>query len=141
MCGGYVGELVDFKEPLYKVIDVLPITAHPMTQFATGVMALQVVAGAHQFNYLKYFHSNCNDECRYAFDQPLEGEGEENLLPMLASVMPQAVTVTPEEREAIERTGNSPTGFTPACNKDEGLAANYLLDHMDELENEEDETS
>ncbi|KAK4411005.1 Citrate synthase, mitochondrial [Sesamum angolense] len=27
---------------VYKAIDALPITAHPMTQFATGVMALQV---------------------------------------------------------------------------------------------------
>ncbi|GAB2293120.1 hypothetical protein Dimus_027332 [Dionaea muscipula] len=27
---------------VYKTIDALPITAHPMTQFATGVMALQV---------------------------------------------------------------------------------------------------
>ncbi|KAD5802729.1 hypothetical protein E3N88_14089 [Mikania micrantha] len=27
---------------VYKAIDALPVTAHPMTQFATGVMALQV---------------------------------------------------------------------------------------------------
>ncbi|KAH9610877.1 hypothetical protein KSS87_016966 [Heliosperma pusillum] len=27
---------------VYKTIDALPVTAHPMTQFATGVMALQV---------------------------------------------------------------------------------------------------
>ncbi|CAI9264532.1 unnamed protein product [Lactuca saligna] len=27
---------------VYKAINVLPITAHPMTQFTTGVMALQV---------------------------------------------------------------------------------------------------
>lgn len=28
---------------VYKAIDALPVTAHPMTQFASGVMALQVV--------------------------------------------------------------------------------------------------
>ena len=27
---------------VYKAIDALPVTAHPMTQFASGVMALQV---------------------------------------------------------------------------------------------------
>lgn len=26
----------------YKAIDALPVSAHPMTQFTTGVMALQV---------------------------------------------------------------------------------------------------
>ncbi|KAK1413368.1 hypothetical protein QVD17_35140 [Tagetes erecta] len=29
-------------EHVYKAIDALPVTAHPMTQFTTGVMALQV---------------------------------------------------------------------------------------------------
>ncbi|PWA34383.1 citrate synthase, mitochondrial [Artemisia annua] len=29
-------------EYVYKAIDALPVTAHPMTQFTTGVMALQV---------------------------------------------------------------------------------------------------
>lgn len=28
---------------MFKAIDALPVSAHPMTQFATGVMALQVV--------------------------------------------------------------------------------------------------
>ncbi|GAB2299965.1 Ubiquitin receptor RAD23d, partial [Dionaea muscipula] len=78
-------------------------------------------------------------------NEPVEGEG--NLLSQMASAMPQAVTVTPEEGEAIERL--EAMGFRRttvlqvyfACNKDEELAANYLLDHMDELENEEDEMS
>lgn len=30
------------SDHVYKTIDALPVTAHPMTQFATGVMALQV---------------------------------------------------------------------------------------------------
>ncbi|KAL8161120.1 hypothetical protein V2J09_012609 [Rumex salicifolius] len=76
-------------------------------------------------------------------NEPVEGEG--NLLSQLASTtMPQAVSVTPEEREAIERL--EAMGFRRetvlqvyfACNKNEELAANYLLDHMDELNEDED---
>ncbi|XP_015880567.1 ubiquitin receptor RAD23d [Ziziphus jujuba] len=71
-------------------------------------------------------------------NEPAEGEG--NLLGQLASAMPQAVSVTPEEREAIERL--EAMGFDRAivlevffaCNKNEELAANYLLDHMHEFE-------
>ncbi|CAK9159480.1 unnamed protein product [Ilex paraguariensis] len=67
-------------------------------------------------------------------------EGGENMLGELADAMPQAVTVTPEEREAIERL--EAMGFDRAivlevffaCNKNEELAANYLLDHMHEFE-------
>ncbi|OAY60403.1 ubiquitin receptor RAD23c [Manihot esculenta] len=71
-------------------------------------------------------------------NEPMEGEG--NPLNQLASAMPQAVTVTPEEREAIERL--EAMGFDRAlvlevffaCNKNEELAANYLLDHIHEFE-------
>ncbi|CAK7344385.1 unnamed protein product [Dovyalis caffra] len=71
-------------------------------------------------------------------NEPVEGEG--NVLGQLASAMPQAVTVTPEEREAIERLEGM--GFDRAivlevffaCNKNEELAANYLLDHMHEFD-------
>ncbi|CAH8329997.1 unnamed protein product [Eruca vesicaria subsp. sativa] len=67
-------------------------------------------------------------------------EGEENVMEQLEAAMPQAVTVTPEEREAIERLEGM--GFDRAmvlevffaCNKNEELAANYLLDHMHEFE-------
>ncbi|KAL6507543.1 Ubiquitin receptor RAD23d [Orobanche gracilis] len=71
-------------------------------------------------------------------NEPVEGEG--NILGQLAEAMPQAVTVTPEEREAIERL--EALGFDRAlvlevffaCNKNEELAANYLLDHIHEFE-------
>ncbi|RZB43429.1 Ubiquitin receptor RAD23c isoform B [Glycine soja] len=72
-------------------------------------------------------------------NEPAEG-GEGNILGQMASGMPQAVTVTPEERQAIERL--EAMGFDRAivlevyfaCNKNEELAANYLLDHMHEFE-------
>ncbi|KAK4786372.1 hypothetical protein SAY86_003061 [Trapa natans] len=72
-------------------------------------------------------------------NEPVEG-GEGNILNQLAGAMPQAIQVTPEEREAIERL--EAMGFDRAlvlevffaCNKNEELAANYLLDHMHEFE-------
>ncbi|PHT91388.1 Ubiquitin receptor RAD23c [Capsicum annuum] len=71
-------------------------------------------------------------------NEPVEGEG--NVLGQTPGAIPQAVTVTPEEREAIERL--EAMGFDRAlvlevyfaCNKNEELAANYLLDHMHEFE-------
>ncbi|KZV35644.1 hypothetical protein F511_31024 [Dorcoceras hygrometricum] len=71
-------------------------------------------------------------------NEPVEGEG--NILGQFAEAMPQAITVTPEEREAIERL--VAMGFDRAlvlevyfaCNKNEELAANYLLDHMHEFD-------
>ncbi|KAJ4842989.1 Ubiquitin receptor RAD23c [Turnera subulata] len=73
-------------------------------------------------------------------NEPVEGEG--NVLGQLASLMPQAVSVTAEEREAIERL--EAMGFDRAivlevffaCNKNEELAANYLLDHAHEFDEE-----
>ncbi|GMY18345.1 ubiquitin receptor RAD23c-like isoform X2 [Fagus crenata] len=72
-------------------------------------------------------------------NEPVEG-GEGNVLGQLAGAVPQSVTVTPEEREAIERL--EAMGFDRAtvlevffaCNKNEELAANFLLDHMHEFE-------
>ncbi|XP_073148704.1 ubiquitin receptor RAD23c-like [Henckelia pumila] len=71
-------------------------------------------------------------------NEPVEGDG--NILGQLAEAMPQAITVTPEEREAIDRL--VAMGFDRslvlevffACNKNEELAANYLLDHMHEFD-------
>ncbi|CAK7326558.1 unnamed protein product [Dovyalis caffra] len=89
------------------------------------------------------------DDFLRLINEPVEG-GEGNVLGQLASAMPQAVTVTPEEREAIERLvlpsfhsfQLEAMGFDRAlvlevffaCNKNEELAANYLLDHMHEFE-------
>ncbi|KAL0408851.1 UNVERIFIED_CONTAM: Ubiquitin receptor c [Sesamum radiatum] len=72
-------------------------------------------------------------------NEPVEG-GAGNILEQLAGAMPQAIQVTPEEREAIERL--EAMGFDRAlvlevffaCNKNEELAANYLLDHIHEFE-------
>nr|XP_025650551.1 ubiquitin receptor RAD23d-like isoform X2 [Arachis hypogaea]XP_025697289.1 ubiquitin receptor RAD23d-like isoform X2 [Arachis hypogaea] len=69
-----------------------------------------------------------------------EPDGEENLPSELASAVPQTITVTPEENEAIQRLQDM--GFDRdlvlevffACNKNEDLAANYLLDHQNEFE-------
>ncbi|RDX58498.1 Ubiquitin receptor RAD23d, partial [Mucuna pruriens] len=68
-----------------------------------------------------------------------EPEGEENLQ-RLASMMPETVAITPEENEAIQRLEDM--GFDRdlvlevffACNKNEDLAANYLLDHQNDFE-------
>ncbi|GAB4828881.1 Ubiquitin receptor RAD23c [Ancistrocladus abbreviatus] len=72
-------------------------------------------------------------------NEPFEGE-ESDIVGQLAAAMPQAIQVTPEEREAIERL--EAMGFDRAtvlevyfaCNKNEELAANYLVDHMHEFE-------
>ncbi|KAL8531673.1 hypothetical protein ACS0TY_008315 [Phlomoides rotata] len=79
-------------------------------------------------------------------NEPVGGkEGINNILQQLGGdqlggEMTQAITVTPEESEAIERL--EAMGFDQelvlevffACNKNEELAANYLLDHMHELD-------
>ncbi|KAM0878120.1 hypothetical protein ACQ4PT_035062 [Festuca glaucescens] len=74
-------------------------------------------------------------------NEPAEG-AEGNLLDQFGAGVPQTVAVTPEENEAIQRLEQM--GFDRdlvlevffACNKDEQLAANYLLDHMNEFDDE-----
>jgi hypothetical protein len=43
---------------VYKAIDALPVTAHPMTQFTTGVMALQVSLFYIVFSNIIVYHQN-----------------------------------------------------------------------------------
>ncbi|WOH05410.1 hypothetical protein DCAR_0624826 [Daucus carota subsp. sativus] len=74
-------------------------------------------------------------------NEPVEG-GEGNILGQLGGAAPQALSVTPEERDAIERL--EAMGFNRAvvlqvfiaCNKNEELAANYLLDHGHEFDDD-----
>ncbi|XP_004489115.1 ubiquitin receptor RAD23d-like [Cicer arietinum] len=69
-----------------------------------------------------------------------EPGGEENLESQLGAAVPQTITITPEEHEAIQRLEDM--GFDRdlvlevffACNKNEDLAANYLLDHQNEFD-------
>ncbi|CAN6224397.1 unnamed protein product [Urochloa humidicola] len=77
-------------------------------------------------------------------NEPLEGD-EDNDMNMLDQIADAAETiaVTPEENEAILRLEGM--GFDRAlvlevffaCNKNEQLAANYLLDHMHEFDNDD----
>ncbi|KAJ1258868.1 hypothetical protein BS78_10G108500 [Paspalum vaginatum] len=88
---------------------------------------------------LRLIQENQAEFLRLVNETPEGGPGG-NMLGQLAAAMPQTVTVTPEEREAIQRLEGM--GFNRelvlevffACNKDEELAANYLLDHGHEFD-------
>ncbi|XP_062193854.1 probable ubiquitin receptor RAD23 isoform X2 [Phragmites australis] len=77
-------------------------------------------------------------------NEPVEGD-EENEMDMLDQIADaaQTIAVTPEENEAILRL--EAMGFDRAivlevffaCNKNEQLAANYLLDHMNEFNDDD----
>ncbi|KAH6803697.1 Rad23 UV excision repair protein family [Perilla frutescens var. frutescens] len=115
-------------QTLRAVVQANPQILQPMLQ-ELGKQNPQLVRmiQEHQADFLRLIN------------EPVE-EGEGNILGQLADTMPQAVTVTPEEREAIERL--EAMGFDRAlvlevffaCNKNEELAANYLLDHMHEFD-------
>jgi hypothetical protein len=49
--------LIWFAAHVYKAIDALPVTAHPMTQFTTGVMALQVSPSTSGMLFLSFLES------------------------------------------------------------------------------------
>nr|CAB3457019.1 unnamed protein product [Digitaria exilis] len=78
-------------------------------------------------------------------NEPLDGDEENEEMNMLDQIADAAETiaVTPEENEAILRLEGM--GFDRAlvlevffaCNKNEELAANYLLDHMHEFDNDD----
>ncbi|KAG8094347.1 hypothetical protein GUJ93_ZPchr0012g18940 [Zizania palustris] len=88
---------------------------------------------------LRLIQENQAEFLRLVNESPDSGTGG-NILGQLAAAVPQALTVTPEEREAIQRL--EAMGFNRelvlevffACNKDEELAANYLLDHGHEFD-------
>jgi len=89
---------------------------------------------------LRLIQENQAEFLRLVNETPESGAGG-NILGALAAQLPQqAVQVTPEERDAIQRL--EAMGFNRelvlevffACNRDEELAANYLLDHGHEFE-------
>ncbi|KAL6838591.1 hypothetical protein ACP4OV_031548 [Aristida adscensionis] len=92
---------------------------------------------------LRLIQENQAEFLRLVNESPDSGAGGGNMLSQLAAAMPQALTVTPEEREAIQRLEGM--GFNRelvlevffACNKDEELAANYLLDHGHEFDEQQ----
>ncbi|XP_010555456.1 PREDICTED: citrate synthase 4, mitochondrial-like, partial [Tarenaya hassleriana] len=59
--------MISIADFVYKAIDALPSTAHPMTQFASGVMALQVQSefqkayekGIHKSKYWEPTYEDC----------------------------------------------------------------------------------
>ncbi|KAJ7532769.1 hypothetical protein O6H91_13G019600 [Diphasiastrum complanatum] len=88
---------------------------------------------------LQLINDNQAEFLRLINESGAEG-AEGDALAQLTGAMPQAISVTPEEREAIERL--EAMGFDRAlvieaflaCDKNEQLAANYLLEHAADYE-------
>ncbi|XP_068332783.1 ubiquitin receptor RAD23c-like isoform X1 [Pyrus communis] len=113
-------------QALRSMVQANPQILQPMLQeLGKQNPNLVRLIGEHQADFLSLIN------------EPAEG-GEGNVLGDAA--VPQAIAITPEEREAIERL--EAMGFARAivlqvffaCNKNEELTANYLLDHMHEFE-------
>ncbi|KAM1942242.1 hypothetical protein ACFX15_010739 [Malus domestica] len=113
-------------QALRSMVQANPQILQPMLQeLGKQNPNLVRLIGEHQADFLRLIN------------EPAEG-GEGNALGDAA--VPQAIAITPEEREAIERL--EAMGFARAivlqvffaCNKNEELTANYLLDHMHEFE-------
>ncbi|KAM0869279.1 hypothetical protein ACQ4PT_040776 [Festuca glaucescens] len=93
---------------------------------------------------LRLIQENQAEFLRLVNETPESGAAASaNILGTLAAQLPQQVTVTAEERDAIQRLEGM--GFNRelvlevffACNRDEELAANYLLDHGHEFEDQQ----
>ncbi|KAM1954511.1 hypothetical protein EV1_023674 [Malus domestica] len=104
-------------QALRAMVQANPQILQPMLQeLGKQNPHLMQLIQAHQADFLRLIN------------EPVEG-GEGNLLEQLGAAVPQAVTVTPEEREAIERL--EAMGFDRAlvlevyfaCNKNEELAS------------------
>jgi UV excision repair protein RAD23 len=88
---------------------------------------------------LRLINDNQAEFLRLINEAGAEG-AEGDILGQLAGAMPQSINVTPEEREAIDRLEGM--GFERtlvieaflACDKNEQLAANYLLEHAGDYE-------
>ncbi|CAH9078092.1 unnamed protein product [Cuscuta epithymum] len=117
-------------QTLRSIVQASPETLQPMLQ-ELGKQNPQLVQliQEHQADFLRLIN------------EPVEESDDEgNTLDILTDSTSEAVTVTAEEREAIERL--EAMGFDQAlvlevffaCNKNEELAANYLLDHMNEFD-------
>uniref|UniRef100_A0A7N0T5X8 Ubiquitin receptor RAD23 n=1 Tax=Kalanchoe fedtschenkoi TaxID=63787 RepID=A0A7N0T5X8_KALFE len=115
-------------QALRTMVQANPQILQPMLQeLGKQNPALMRMIQEHQADFLRLIN------------EPVEG-AEGDMLEQLAPAMQQTIQVTPEENEAIERL--QAMGFDRAivlqvffaCNKNEELAANYLLDHMHEFE-------
>jgi UV excision repair protein RAD23 len=89
---------------------------------------------------LRLINENQAEFLRLINEAGPEGVEGGDAMGQLAGAFPQSVNVTPEERESIERL--EAMGFDRAlvieaflaCDKNEQLAANYLLEHAGDEE-------
>ncbi|GAQ90035.1 purtative Rad23 UV excision repair protein [Klebsormidium nitens] len=118
-------------QALRQMVQANPTILQPMLQ-ELGKQNPQLLAliNAHQAEFLRLINEPA-------------AEGEADILGQLGEMgggAPQAINVTPEEKEAIDRLESM--GFDRArvieaflaCDKNENLAANYLLEHAQDME-------